>query len=182
MNIFKETASKYPAYYNQEGNKVVSGPEGKIYFDAKETVIDVSGSHITVYSVDSIGIVPTVEPIRIVLFLKNESELDLTIFPKSRIKKFFEFFIPKKIFKIPIKIRNQFSFGGNEKLINELMSDRLFIENILNEEVYIVINKKTSQNILLTPAYGISSLEEFDKFVAILKSIESKIRTSKQVG
>ncbi|PIA81748.1 hypothetical protein BFR04_13545 [Gaetbulibacter sp. 4G1] len=175
MNIFKEIASKHDGYYNEEGEKLISGPEGKLFFDAKETIIDVNGSLITIYSTGARGAVRTADPIRIILFLKKDSRTELTIFPKSKLKKLVEFFIPGKSLKIPRKIRSQFSFDGNQKLINELTSDRLFIENILNEEVYIVINKKTSQNILLTPAYGVSSLEQFDKFVEILKSIETKI-------
>ncbi len=48
MNIFKEIASKHDGYYNEEGEKVTSGPEGKLFFDAKETSIDVNGSLITI--------------------------------------------------------------------------------------------------------------------------------------
>lgn len=172
MNIFEEISSKYKGFFNEEGKKVVSGPEGKLFFDAKETVVNVKGSLITLYSTGAVG---AADPIRIILFLKKDSETDLTIFPKSWNKKFIEFFIPRKSLEIPSKIRNQFAFGGNENLIKELISDRIFIEDLLNENIYIVINKKTSRNILLTPAFGLKNLKQFDKYVDILKTIESKL-------
>ena len=172
MNVFDEISTKHKEYFNKYGEKVVSGPADKLFFDAKESIFDVDGSLITLYATEAFE---ATDPIRIVLFLKKDSKTKLTIFPKSKLKRILEVFFPGKSMDIPRKIRSQFSFTGNQKLIKELISDRLFIEKLLNENIYIVINKETSQNILLTPAYGISSSKQFDKYVEILKSIESKL-------
>ena len=78
--------------------------------------------------------------------------------------------------EIPKKVRRQFSFRGNKELIKKVVLDQGFCENILNEEIYLVIEKRFPMSLMLTPAYGIYSLEQFDKLLLILKHIEAKIK------
>jgi hypothetical protein len=53
------------------------------------------------------------------------------------------------------------------------------VKNIKNERIYITTKNKPINQIMLTPEYGIANIEQFEKYVFILKHIENKIKSSR---
>tara|TARA_R100000278_G_scaffold107781_2_gene84594 strand:- start:807 stop:998 length:192 start_codon:yes stop_codon:yes gene_type:complete len=60
------------------------------------------------------------------------------------------------------------------------VSDKIFTENLINERIYIETGKKATDRIILTPERGIKDIDQFEKFVSILKRIENKIKNCTQ--
>jgi hypothetical protein len=89
-----------------------------------------------------------------------------------------DFILPKRRAFIPKPILKQFWFGGNIDLLKQLSSDKTFMESIINERIYIESIDKPTNRIVLTPEYGIKDIEQFEKFIIVLKQIEKQIRTA----
>jgi hypothetical protein len=177
MNIIEESTKKYNGNYSEELTKNVSTPIGRYIYQPKSGILEIDGTKISVNINEVGGAMPVTEPFRITLHLDKTYQTELTIFPKNLWNGLLDFISPKRREFIPKPIRKQFCFGGNNTLIKKLASDRLFVENITNEKIYIQTGNKQTNRITLTPERGIENLNQFEKFVTILKLVENKIKT-----
>ncbi|UAB82331.1 hypothetical protein INR76_06105 [Marixanthomonas sp. SCSIO 43207] len=178
MNIIQELTEKYSGKYSEGLNKSVNSPIGKYVYQPKNGIIKVDGTKISINLNEVGGAMPVTEPFRITLHLDKTYKTELTIFPIDSWNKFLNFLFPKRRAFVPKPILKQFWFGGNIDLLKQLASDKYFCEKIINERIYIETGFKTADRIVLTPEYGIKDIEQFEKYVSILKSIEKKIKTA----
>ncbi|AUC76172.1 hypothetical protein [Olleya sp. Bg11-27] len=148
----------------------------KYGYQQKSGIIDFKGTKISINLNEVGGAMYTTEPFRITLHLDKSYGIKFNVFPKNLWNKFLDFIIPNRAIFIPIAVRNQFSFAGNKDLIKKLISDKMFLENIKNEKIFIRTLNKPTNRIILTPAHGINDVNHFEKFVTILKQIENKIK------
>ena len=178
MNIIQELTEKYSGKYSEDLNKSVNSPIGKYTFQPKSGIIEVDGTKISISLNEVGGANPATEPFRMTLYLDKAYETQLTIFPKTFWNKILDALLPKRNEFIPKPIRKQFWFNGHKGLLNALVSDKIFTDNILNERVFIKTVKKPTHRIVLTPEFGIRDIDQFEKFVSILKRIENKIKSA----
>ncbi|WP_299258648.1 hypothetical protein [uncultured Aquimarina sp.] len=178
MNIIQELTEKYSGEYSEDLIKNVNSPLGKYIYQPKNGTITIGGTKISVNLNEVGGAMPVSEPFRITLHLDKVYETELTIFPKDLRNKFLDFILPKRRSFVPKPILKQFWFGGDKNLFKQLVSDKTFAENIINERIYIKTGKKPTDRIVLTPEYGIKNIDQFEKFISVLKRIESKIKTT----
>lgn len=178
MSIIQELTEKYSGKYSEDLTKSVNSPIGKYIYQPKRGIIEVDGTKISINLNEVGGATPVAEPFRIILHLDKAYDTKLTVFPKGLWDDFLDFILLKKWGFIPKPIRKQFWFGGNKDLINQLANDKIFIENIINERIYIETGDIPTNKIVLTPEYGITDIAQFEKFVSVLKRIEYKIKTA----
>ena len=180
MNIIQELTEKYSGKYSEDLTKSVNSPIGKYVYQPKSGIIVVDGTKISINLNEVGGAMPVTEPFRITLHLDKFYETELSFFPVDLWNVFLDFVLPKRREFIPKPIRKQFSFSGNIDLLKQLASDKLFTENIINERIYIKTGDKPTNRIVLTPENGIKDIEQFEKFVSVLKRIENKIKNCTQ--
>lgn len=179
MNFIEELVKKYEGSYSEETKKSSIYSSGKYTFHPQNGVLELDGTKISI-NLNAVGDASrTAEPYRIVLYLDRDYEITLHIYPKNWFKKLWHLLFPQKHQTLPDAIKKQFSFSGNQRIINALGSDSLFCENIDHEKTYIHLGKKFPKCIILTPAHGIDDLDQFEKFLQILKHIESAIKNNK---
>tara|TARA_R110000868_G_scaffold108381_2_gene295898 strand:+ start:767 stop:1324 length:558 start_codon:yes stop_codon:yes gene_type:complete len=179
MNIIQELTEKYNGKYSEDLAKNVNSPIGKYVYQPKNGIIEVDGTKISINLNEVDGAMPVTEPFRITLHLDKTYETELTIFPKDLWNEFLDFILPKRRAFIPKPILKQFWFGGNKDLLKQLASDKIFTENIINERIYIeTMPNKSTDRIVLTPENGIKDINQFEKFVSVLKRIENKVKTA----
>ena len=178
MNIIQELTDKYNGKYSEDLTKNVNSPIGKYIYQPKNGIIEVDGTKISINLNEVGGAMPVTEPFRITLHLDKTYETKLTIFPKDLWNTFLDFILPKRRAFVPKPILKQFWLGGNKYLLKQLASDKIFTENIINERIYIETGDKPTNRIVLTPEYGIKDIDQFEKFVSVLKQIENKIKTA----
>ncbi|CAI8220002.1 MAG: Uncharacterised protein [Formosa sp. Hel1_33_131] len=178
MNIIQELTEKYSGKYSEDLTKSVNSPIGKYIYQPKNGIIEVDGTKISINLNEVSGAMPVTEPFRITLHLDKTHETELTVFPKDLWNTFLDIILPKRRAFIPKPILKQFWFGGNIDLLKQLASDKIFTENIINERIYIKTGNKPTNRIVLTPEFGIKDINQFEKFVSVLKRIENKIKTA----
>ncbi|SOC78930.1 hypothetical protein SAMN06296241_0451 [Salinimicrobium sediminis] len=182
MNIIEELSKKYNGNYSEEQPKSVNSPIGKYLYQPKTGLIEFDGSKIGV-NIDSVGgAIPVAEPFRITLYLDKNYLTDLTIFPKSTWNRITDLVFIKNKENLPKQIRKQFTFVGERNLIMQLGSNAEFTNGLMNEKVYIRTDSKKPTRIVLTPAHGIEDIEQFEKFISLLKIIEKAIKTGGNIG
>lgn len=177
MNIIEELTEKYGGHYSEDLAKSVNSPIGKYVYQPKNGIIEVDGTKISINLNEVGGAMPVTEPFRIALHLDKTYVTELSIYPKSLWGDFLDFILPKRNAFIPKPNFKQFWFGGNKDLLKQLGADKVFMELILNERVYIESIKKPTDRIVLTPEFGIRDMDQFEKFVSALKRIETHIKT-----
>ncbi|WP_394751270.1 hypothetical protein [Spongiimicrobium salis] len=180
MNSIQEWIEKYHGEYEGGLVKNLNSPVGKYSYQQKSGSIEIEGTTISINFNEVGGAIPVAEPIRMTLHLKKTYETELTLFPKGLGHKFLDFVLPKRKISIPESIRKQFRFDGDKNLLKKLTSDSTFTESILDENIYIDTGKEPIDRIVLTPAHGIKDVEQFEKFVFILKRIENALKTIHQ--
>jgi len=179
MNIIQELTEKYSGKYSEDLTKNVNSPIGKYAYQPKSGILEVDGTKISINLNEVDGAMPVTEPFRITLHLDKTYETELNVYPKDLWNEFLDFILPKRRAFVPKQILKQFWFGGNIDLIKHIVSDKTFTKNIINEKIYIeTMPNKLTDRIVLTPEYGIKDIEQFEKFVSILKRIEIKIKTA----
>jgi hypothetical protein len=178
MNIIQELTEKYNGKYSEDLTKSVNSPIGKYVYQPKNGIIEVDGTRISININEVSGAMPVTEPFRITLYLDKIYETELSVYPKDLWNVFLDFILPKRRAFIPKPILKQFWFGGNIDLLKQLSSDKTFMESIINERIYIESIDKPTNRIVLTPEYGIKDIEQFEKFIIVLKQIEKQIRTA----
>jgi len=178
MNIIQELTEKYSGKYSEDLTKSVNSPIGKYVYQPKNGIIEVEGTKISINLDEVSGAMPVTEPFRIRLHLDKTYKTELTIFPIDSWNKLLNFLFPKRRDFVPKEILKQFWFGGNINLLKQLASDKGFCEKIIDERIYIESGFKTTDQIVLTPEYGIKDIDQFEKFVSVLKTIENKIKTA----
>jgi len=175
MNIVEEISKKYEGQYNEEAFRGSNYPSGKYTFHPQEGIIQIGDSKVIINIKAVGGAARTAEPYRIVLFLDKDYQKKLEIFPKTTFQKFIGLFNSNHSTGIRDSIRKQFRITGDKSLTEQLLNDQKFCENIIGEKIYILIGQKYPKRIILSPSYGIDDLDQFEKFLAILQQIESKI-------
>lgn len=176
MDIIEELANKHNGKYSEAQNKNVSTPIGRYIFQPKKGIIFVDGTKISINLNEVSGAMPVTEPYRIILHLNKNYETELIIYPKSLWNKLVDFLFLKRNKFIPKSIRKQFYFGGNKTLLKKIGNDKLVMENLINERIYIKTGGKPINKIVLTPEYGIDTIDQFEKYISILKCIEFEIK------
>jgi hypothetical protein len=176
MSIIQELTEKYNGIYSEDQTSSFSGPTGKYSYQQKSGIIDFDGTKISINLNEVGGAMYGTEPFRITLHLDKTYEVEFNVFPKTLWDRFLDYIIPNRAIFIPRTVRNQFSFGGNKDLIKKLVSDKILIENINNEKIFIGTINKPTDRIVLTPAHGINDVDHFEKFVKVLKRIENEIK------
>ena len=176
MNLIEELVKKYEGKYSEEAKKGINFPSGKITFQPQLGVVEIDGTRIAIGINALGGAARTAEPYRIVLYLDKNYETEFEIYPKTFFAKITEFIISNNNSHIPKTISTQYRFKGNEQLIRKLGSDKSFCEKILNDKLFIFYRKKYPKSIVLTPSHGIKNLDQFEKFLMILKLIERHIK------
>lgn len=179
MNLIEELVKKYEGSYSEETKKSSIYSSGKYTFYPQNGVLELDGTKISINLNAVGGASRTTEPYRIVLYLDRDYEITLHIYPKNWLKKLWHQIFPQKHPTLPDPIRKQFSFFGNQRLIDALGRDTGFCEKINNEKTYILLGKKFPKCVILTPAHGIDDLDQFEKFLQILKQIEGAIKNNK---
>lgn len=176
MNIIEEIAKKYEGNYTEESIRGSNYPSGKYTFHPQEGVIIIGDSKIILNIKAVGGAARTAEPYRIVLFLDKDYQKKLEIFPKTSFQKFIALFNSNHSTGIRESIQKQFRISGDNLLIEQLLNDHAFCQNILGEKIFILIGKKYPKRIVLSPSYGIDNLDQFEKYLAILQQIEMKVK------
>ena len=177
MDFIEQLTKKYNGTYSEGSTKSFNSPIGKYIYQPKNGVFEVDGTKISINLNKVGGAMPVAEPFRITLHLDKTYKTKLTIFPKDLWNKFLDVILPKRRAFVPKPILKQFWFGGNVGLLKQLASDKVFCEKIINERIYIEAGIKETDRIVLTPEYGIKDVEQFEKFISVLKIIETKIKT-----
>ena len=178
MNFIQKIVEAYDGHYSQDVMKKFHTPGGMMTYQPTSGLIQVGGSEISINFKEAGGILRATDPVRIILRLKGDFKRNLSISPCSYLDYILDALFFSKGINIPKKIRNQFSFRGNKKLIEQLVSDEEFTDAILDEFVYITLNSDKPERLMLTPAYGIRDLNHFDNLISILKIIEAKIKSN----
>ncbi|UJH66489.1 hypothetical protein [Allomuricauda sp. SCSIO 65647] len=179
MSIIQEITKKYNGKYSENPAASFNSPSGKYSYQPKNGIINIDGSKVSINLNEVSDAMYGTEPFRITLYLDKAYQTELNIFPKDLWNKLLDFLFPKRRAFIPQKILKQFWFGGDKKLIRQITSDKQFNESIIDERIYIeTMPKKSTDRIVLTPERGINDIEQFEKFIDILKQIENKIKNS----
>lgn len=178
MNIIQKIVEKYSGEYIEFDEKVFHTPEGKYVTQLQEGKVTIGKRKFAISQNKSIGINFNVgksdslfnEPMHLFLYL-DKNERKLNIYPKTKFQKAISFIAhPKTI--------NHFVFKGENYLINQLEQDHGLKDNLKNENIYISINEKYPNKIMLTPKNGIKNISTFEKYTAILNVIADKINTA----
>lgn len=178
MNIIEEIAKKYGGNYEEKRTKYITTSNGQYIYQPKKAIFEIDGTKISLNSNEVGGAMPVTEPLRVILHLDKIYKTELTIFPKDFWNDFLDYIMPKRRDFIPPLLRKQFWFRGDKTFLIKLVSDKILTENLLNERVYIETKPKETDRIILTPESGIESVDQFERFVVILKQIEEKIKTA----
>lgn len=178
MSIIQELTEKYNGNYSEEPNSSFNSPTGKYSYQPKSGIINIAGTKISINLNEVGGAMYGTEPFRITLYLDRKYKIEFSMFPKSFWNSIKDSIFPKRTIIIPESVRKEFSFGGSKNLIKKLVSDKIFIENIKGENLYIGTLENPTNRIVLTPMHGIRDIEQFEKFVEILKRIENKVKNS----
>ena len=181
MNIIKELTAKYSGKYSEDLTKNISSPIGKYVYQPKTGIIEVDGTKISINLNEVSGAMPVTEPFRITLHLDKTYETEFTLFPKDSWNQFLNFIRPKRRAFVPKPILKQFSLRGDLDLLKQLASDKIFTESIIDERIYIETGFNSTNRIVLTSAFGVKDIDQFEKFVSILKRIENKIKTAHNI-
>lgn len=176
MNMVKEVTEKYNGKYAEGITKSAHTPIGKYVYMPKKGIIEVDGTTISIHLNEAGGVADD-ELFLIILHLDQNYDTKLTVFPKDLWNKFVNFIRPNRNAFFPKPILKQFWFGGNEALLQELASDAIFMENLINQRIYIETGDRPTNRIALTLEHGLKDHHEFEKVVSILKQIENKIKT-----
>ena len=177
MNFIQKIVEKYGGDYSEELTKRFNWFGQKITYQPKFGVIKVGGTLISINLKEAGGAMRTTDPIRIVLFLDKDYGTKLSVYPSINLNIITDLIFQPKSLKVPKLIKKQFSFRGDFSLIKKLLANKLFYESISNEDIYLTLDKTFPQSLMLTPAYGIYSMEHFDKLITILKQIEATIKS-----
>ncbi|ETN93956.1 hypothetical protein [Zhouia amylolytica] len=176
MNFVQQIVESHGGAYSQEPLKKVHSPKGLITYQPKRGKIEVNGTQIEIHFKESGGVSGSVEPIRIILKLKNDIKNNLSIYPSTYLIYLTDLLAQPKNLNIPKEIKQQFSFRGDKELIKKIVADSRFCSSILNEFIYISLFRSKPKQIMLTPEYGLESVEHFNKLITALIIIEEKIK------
>ena len=182
MNLIEELVKKYEGSYSEETKKSSIFTSGQFNFHPQNGVLELDGTKITLNINAVTGASQTAEPYRLVLYLDQDYEMPLQIFPKSVFKRLWFWLFPQNHTTLPKTIKKWFSFHGNQQVIDALGKDAKFCEMIHNEKTFILLGKKFPKCVILTPAYGIDDLNHFEKLLQILKRIEAAIKTKSSLN
>ena len=178
MNFIQEIVTIYNGEYKELDKREFHTPQGKYTTQFQIGIITIDTLKFRISQNKSIGInfnnmsadKNFNEPIRMFLYLNKEEKI-LNIYPKNTFQKVLSFFVK-------IKNNSQFVFKGKTKLIRQLKQNKELTEQLKNEDIYISISEKYSNQIMLTPINGISDISVFKKYIEILKIIAENTKNT----
>ena len=172
MNIVEQFVKKYEGDYQESPKVSINFPNGKHSFQKQKGLLFVDGSKISINITEVSDAARTAEPFRIAIYFDKVYRTTFTMYPKSIWNRLSDLIFKGKTRFIPKNVKKQFYIDTDQKVCRKLVNNKIFVESILNEKIYIrtVHNKVTT--IILTPAYGIRDVEQLEKFVIVLKEIE----------
>ncbi len=176
MSILEELVEKYGGNYQESPKVSINFPSGKHSFQPQKGLLIVDGSKISISITEVSDAARTAEPFRITLYFDKVYKTTLTMYPKSIWNRLKDVLFPSKTRFIPRKVDKQFYIDVNKKVCEKLVNNKVFVENILNEQIYIRTQHENITRIILTPAYGINDVEHLEKFITVLKQIEKVIK------
>ncbi|MBC8754054.1 hypothetical protein H2O64_05185 [Kordia sp. YSTF-M3] len=176
MNIIEKFIKKHNGTYLKDNKESIYTPGGKYTYQTQTGILEIDGSKIYINFSEPSDAARTAEPIKIILCLDKIYDTELHMFPKNRWGNVKDFFFPKKTKFIPKKVRKQFYFGGDVHLHKKLVKNEAFIKDILWEMIYVRTAQKKESQIILTPSYGIYSVEHLEQLIRILKYIAKVIK------
>lgn len=174
MDIIQKIVAKYGGSYKEEAKKSSIYTSGKYTFHPQKGIFEIEGSKISINIQAVGGAARVTEPYRIILYLNKQFNGKLEIYPISFLKKILQCIYSTHTHS-STAIRKHYSFKGNSILIQQLIENPSFYDLIKKETVYITLNKNHPTKIILRPAYGIDDMEQFDRFIRLLKLIELNI-------
>jgi|GEM_PF-2611090 len=174
MDLLKSFAEKNGGHYTEENIKEAFSPIGKLIYQPKSAYFTIGGSKISVNLNEVGGGIPTAEPFRITLHLRNKVGEKLEIYPVSFWERILQRVFPSK----RKAIKEGYIFKSDKKLIKEITEGDSIISKLKKEKVYIRIPKENNSKIILTPAKGIDNETQFEGFISILKHLEEKINSN----
>lgn len=173
MNIIQDFAEKHNGYYEVDDVKNVFSLLGRMVYQPKTAKFLIAGSKISINLNEVGGAIPTAEPYRITLRLRHKNRELLEIYPVT----FFERIVLKLFPSKNMKLIKKYLFKGNEKLIGRLVKEKILMEKLQKQKVYIHIPRENTSKIILTPPNGIENAKALEHFIEVLKSIELNIKT-----
>lgn len=176
MSILKELTEKYDGLYEEDPKMSINFPSGKHSYQLQKGLFVIDGSKISISINQVSDAARTAEPFRITLYFDKVYKTTLTMYPKSIWNRLKDVVFPSKTRFIPRKVNRQFYFNVDKRICEKLVNNKVFVENILNEQIYIRTQHENITRIILTPAYGINDVEHLEKFVTVLKQIEKVIK------
>jgi len=183
MYLIQEIIEKYNGEYFEYKKREILTPSGKYATQFIKGNIEIDGTKISINKVENVGVnfnIPGAnkifhEPYKIFLYLNKDVKAQLSIYPKSKLKKILDLIIPNKRMNPAISITKEYDFNGDKDLIREITSYSAFCESLKDTNLFISITKSSPPRIMLIPNNGNINLDEFDKYILILKTIENKI-------
>lgn len=164
MNLIKELTEKYNGkHFADPTPQAVSSPEKYI----KNGQFEIEGSKISTYSKNK---APSAACC-IMLHLKGDFQTSLEISPRSKFQKMIDSILKQK----GRKIEQEFTIKGSLNLIENLVSNRKLAELLSREKVHLTIDAASPETINLHTEDEIHSLVQFEKYISILRLIETKI-------
>ncbi|WP_298510855.1 hypothetical protein [uncultured Kordia sp.] len=144
----------------------------KYNYQKQNKIVLIDGSRISIHITEVSDATRTAEPTRIKLYLDKVYQTTFAMYPKNMWNHLISFLSPKKNSFIPQAVKRQFDIKGDEKICEMLVVSKIFVESILDEQIYILTKHKKVSEIILTPAHGINNVEHLEKLITILKQIE----------
>ena len=117
---------------------------------------------------------------KLTLCLNENFNSDINIYPLDLWNQLLNKVFPKRKNFIPKKIRNQFWFNGDENLIKKVSTNFGFYENLNTEKVFIETYNREKTYLVLIPENGKMNKSQAEKFIEVLKIIESEIKNCTQ--
>lgn len=176
MDIVEQYIQKHGGKYHAGNFIGVSTTSGKYSFQQEKGLFNIDGSKISISINSSGGASEVADPYRIILYLKKNYQIELTIFPKNTIQRIISFFTSRVDKKNGV-VKSRYKYSGNKQLIEVLVHNTEFEAMLKTQVVYLNLIEKHPSILMLTPAHGIDSVEQLELFLSTLKTIESELKT-----
>ncbi|SDS28857.1 hypothetical protein [Gramella sp. MAR_2010_147] len=171
MNLIKELTVKHNLPYKEKRNLTIKSPLGLYHYEPQTGSFEINGSKITLNFNPVNGISRVTEPASIRLHFEDDLQTYLEISPKSKFQKMIDSILIQK----SRKIQQEFEINGDVHLIENLISHRKLSDLLKGERVFLKIDKNDTSSISLVSQYGITNVNQFEKYLGILKIIKQKL-------
>jgi hypothetical protein len=168
MNLLKKISEKNNGDYSEENIKETYSTIGTLIYQPKKAQFTIDGSKLSVNLNEVGGAIPSADPFRITLYLKQKLGQGLEVYPATFWERIFHDYFPSTN-KVVI---DGYAFKSDAAIINTMLKDVSFFRKLKKQNVYIRIPLKDTSKIILTPPNGIENEAAFEGYITILKSLE----------